>query len=301
MKLGFASTVQNALQKHYYLISVVIVFVLLLLGSYFGFRTLHSHRSPLAISNPPGMIIISNSGSTNTHAYTITVNPDGSGHDSRSGRTLPAHTIDYASLKADILALPNLRFKATCAHPASFGETETVIFNGMTSSDISCPPNAATSTLFTQVVDDTMAAGCYQSRSADCQTYHMEHTGGLDSGVQGSASVIPIPHCTPPAGISPGEEDPCWSQPMAGKFNITTAEGTIITSVNTDSQGAFDVALAPGTYGLVDVTAGSSSQPHRFYDGNTASDYQHWTTAYSFTVTPHQYIEVDPWFDGTTF
>ena len=126
----------------------------LLIGSYELARSA-APSTARARTGYPGAIVIQNSGSTNAPAYTVTVNPDGSGSDTRHDRQYAADTLDYRSLQATLQAVPNWRFRSHCVKSASFGTTVTITYNGRTSGDISCPPNPAITQLYQLVTNLT--------------------------------------------------------------------------------------------------------------------------------------------------
>jgi len=98
------------------------------------------------------LVVITNSGSTNTRASTLTINTDGSGSsmyrkDTTAGnssrfvdKTFPAGTFKVAQLKnlltqiGDVSAIPD----HGCIKSISFGSTTTITYQGKTSGDISC-------------------------------------------------------------------------------------------------------------------------------------------------------------------
>ena len=95
-------------------------------------------------------ITINNSGSTNAAGFSLAVNSDGSGimsvNNSRvassSVKHIPIGVLDYQTLQKRIVAVPALPFKdLQCAKSVSFGFTETVIYKGETSGDLTCSPN----------------------------------------------------------------------------------------------------------------------------------------------------------------
>ena len=102
------------------------------------------------------LVVITNSGSTNTPKSTLTLNTDGSGSlvyhkDTTLGnssrfvdKTFPAGTFNVAQLKnlltqiGDVSAIPD----HGCIKSISFGSTTTITYLGKTSGDISCLSNA---------------------------------------------------------------------------------------------------------------------------------------------------------------
>ena len=98
------------------------------------------------------LVVITNSGSTNTPESTLTINTDGSGSlmyhkDTTAGnsnrfvdKTFPAGTFKVAQLKnllaqiGDVSAIPD----HGCIKSISFGSTTTITYLGKTSGDISC-------------------------------------------------------------------------------------------------------------------------------------------------------------------
>jgi hypothetical protein len=112
----------------------------------------------------PGNVLatITNSGSTNTQGFTLTIYNDGSGsliYQQREGRSFPANTDKHfpagtfnaqqlaTLLKevGDVSTLP----QGGCMKSASFGTRTTITYNGKTSSDLSCPSAQDTPTFKT--------------------------------------------------------------------------------------------------------------------------------------------------------
>ena len=116
--------------------------------------------NPIASSTSSSAIVITNSGSTNTAGFVITVNPDGSGtfdlHQSRTApesiKNIPVGTFEYHALEQSILAVPSLSFSGMCAKSASFGTTEKLLYNGTLSGDLTCPPNTPVYQVLTATV-----------------------------------------------------------------------------------------------------------------------------------------------------
>jgi hypothetical protein len=101
------------------------------------------------------LAVITNSGSTNTPAFTLTINQDGSGSlvyqkgnnlqrfNRFSDKTFPSGTFDSHQLSSllteikDVNTIPD----HGCLKSASFGSTTTITFQGQTSGDLSCLSN----------------------------------------------------------------------------------------------------------------------------------------------------------------
>lgn len=108
----------------------------------------------------PGDILatITNSGSTNTQGFTLTIYNDGSGtlaytqrgrqNTSNQDKKFSASTFDSQQLATllkevgDVSSLP----RGSCLKSASFGTSTTITYNGKTSTDLSCPSAKDTST-----------------------------------------------------------------------------------------------------------------------------------------------------------
>ena len=122
---------------------------------------MHTTANSFQNAAPKGslLVVITNSGSTNTPKSTLTLNTDGSGslvyHKdtcdvcSRNSnrfvdKTFPAGTFKVAQLKnllaqiGDVSAIPD----HGCIKSISFGSTTTITYLGKTSGDISCLSNA---------------------------------------------------------------------------------------------------------------------------------------------------------------
>jgi hypothetical protein len=94
-------------------------------------------------------IVITNSGSTNTRGYTVTVNPNGSGAmhadvwrlaQQTSDILFPAGTFDYPVLSKNIQSIADFtQSDDRCMKSASFGVAVTVEYMGKTSADLTCP------------------------------------------------------------------------------------------------------------------------------------------------------------------
>ena len=77
------------------------------------------------------------------------VNPDGSGvmnigstHTaSSSEKQIAVGMLDYQTLQRDIVAIPSMQWQTSCMKSVSFSSTEAIVYNGVTSSDITCSPN----------------------------------------------------------------------------------------------------------------------------------------------------------------
>ena len=97
-----------------------------------------------------GTITITDSGSTNAPAFTLSINPNGSGTwTDASGDLNPfdSFTVDYDGLVKAIRTPEVLKelfvTKPACAHSVSFGSTETLNYNYITSGDITCVSDPA--------------------------------------------------------------------------------------------------------------------------------------------------------------
>jgi peptidoglycan hydrolase-like protein with peptidoglycan-binding domain len=110
-------------------------------------------------------ISITDSGSTNTAGFVLTINADGSGtlntsqsHSTQASiKQIPAGTLRYQTLKLDIEAVPDLLVQGQCAKSVSFGSTETIVYNGQKSGDVSCPSTASSSQSLSQEVSAIIA------------------------------------------------------------------------------------------------------------------------------------------------
>lgn len=157
--------------------------------------------------NGDSPIIIKDSGSTNSNAFDITVNPDGSGlmntlkHITKnepassqkliSRQNVPAKTLEYEKLRQAIATVPNLKFDASqCIKSVSFGSVTTITFNGETSSDISCGPQGALKDsyydLLITVVKIENEAVCFNPKntSYNCQSFRKEQQASKSTGVK---------------------------------------------------------------------------------------------------------------------
>ena len=127
-----------------------------------GTISMHTTANSFQNAAPKGslLVVITNSGSTNTPKSTLTLNTDGSGslmyhkdtcdvcsigNSSRfADKTFPAGTFNIAQLKnlltqiGDVSAIPD----HGCIKSISFGSTTTITYQGKTSGDISCLSNA---------------------------------------------------------------------------------------------------------------------------------------------------------------
>ena len=123
-----------------------------------GTISMHTTANSFQNGAPKGslLVVITNSGSTNTPKSTLTLNTDGSGSlvyhkDTTLGnssrfvdKTFPAGTFNVAQLKnlltqiGDVSAIPD----HGCIKSISFGSTTTITYMGKTSGDISCLSNA---------------------------------------------------------------------------------------------------------------------------------------------------------------
>ena len=128
------------------------------------------------------LVVITNSGSTNTPAFTLTIHQDGSGkltyqkgsHAERFARfkdkTFPAGTFDSQQLSSqlsgikDVSTIPN----HNCLKSASFGSTTTVTFQGKTSGDLSCLSNQDTP-VFLDLKDTVQKISTQISTSSTCK------------------------------------------------------------------------------------------------------------------------------------
>ena len=132
--------------------------LLVIIGTMNMHTTANSFQNRAPIGGP--LVVITNSGSTNTPESTLTLNTDGSGslmyrkdtsdmysvgNSSRFvDKTFPAGTFNVAQLKdllaqiGDVSAIPD----HGCIKSISFGSTTTITYQGKTSGDISCLSNA---------------------------------------------------------------------------------------------------------------------------------------------------------------
>jgi len=131
--------------------ATIIVFISGVMSMY---TTAHSFQNEA--SKDGALVVITNSGSTNTPESTLTINTDGSGSlmyhkDTTAGnsnrfvdKTFAAGTFKVAQLKnlltqiGDVSAIPD----HGCIKSISFGSTTTITYLGKTSGDISCLSNA---------------------------------------------------------------------------------------------------------------------------------------------------------------
>lgn len=134
------------------------IILLIIIGTISMHTTANSFQNAAPKGGP--LVVITNSGSTNTPESTLTLNTDGSGSliyrkDTNEMRTLgnsirfvdktfPAGTFNVAHLKnllaqiGDVSAIPD----HGCIKSISFGSTTTITYQGKTSGDISCLSNA---------------------------------------------------------------------------------------------------------------------------------------------------------------
>ncbi len=123
----------------------------ILLLAVVSIMSIHAIASTMHTSQSNLLVVITNSGSTNTPAATLTINHDGSGSityhrfgDSRfntySDRTFPPGTFQVTRLATmlvqmgDVSTIPDRH----CLKSVSFGSTTTITFQGKTSGDVSC-------------------------------------------------------------------------------------------------------------------------------------------------------------------
>ena len=136
----------------------IAIILLIIKGTMSMHTTANSFQNGAPISGP--LVVITNSGSTNTPGSTLTLNTDGSGslmysrdsydmsavgNSSRFvDKTFPAGTFNVAQLEnlltqiGDVSAIPD----HGCIKSISFGSTTTITYLGKTSGDISCLTNA---------------------------------------------------------------------------------------------------------------------------------------------------------------
>lgn len=109
-----------------------------------------NQASPTPVATGSVLAIITNSGSTNTPGFTLTINKDGSGAITYTGqpgtfkhednRTFSAGTFQTQQLSTilnkihDVSTIPS----HGCLKSISFGTVTTISYNGKTSSDLSC-------------------------------------------------------------------------------------------------------------------------------------------------------------------
>ncbi len=126
------------------------IILLVIIGTISMHTTANSFQN--AAPKDGSLVVITNSGSTNTPESTLTINTDGSGSlmyrkDTTAGnssrfvdKTFPAGTFKVAQLKnlltqiGDVSAIPD----HGCIKSISFGSTTTITYQGKTSGDISC-------------------------------------------------------------------------------------------------------------------------------------------------------------------
>ena len=130
------------------------IILLVIIGTMSMHTTANSFQNGAPKSGP--LVVITNSGSTNTPESTLTINTDGSGslmyrkdtYDMHNlgnsnrfvDKTFPAGTFKVAQLKnlltqiGDVSAIPD----HGCIKSISFGSTTTITYLGKTSGDISC-------------------------------------------------------------------------------------------------------------------------------------------------------------------
>ena len=130
------------------------IILLVIIGTISMHTTANSFQNAAPKGSP--LVVITNSGSTNTPESTLKINTDGSGSleyrkDTTAGnssrfvdKTFPAGTFKVAQLKnlltqiGDVSAIPD----HGCIKSISFGSTTTITYLGKTSGDISCLSNA---------------------------------------------------------------------------------------------------------------------------------------------------------------
>src|SRR2546430_220369 len=134
------------------------IILLVIIGTISMHTTANSFQNAAPKEGP--LVVITNSGSTNTPESTLTINTDGSGslvyrkdtcamctigNSSRFvDKTFPAGTFNIAQLKnlltqiGDVSAIPG----HGCIKSISFGSTTTITYQGKTSGDVSCLSNA---------------------------------------------------------------------------------------------------------------------------------------------------------------
>lgn len=290
------------------IVTLLIVVGVLVIGAGIYF---YSHYDDLTT------ILLKDSGSTNTGAFVITINPDGSGVVDFYGDAnqpayitqFPTGTLDYKDLRQSIRAVPTLQFQERCTKSASFGTVERLTYKGQTSGDVTCMPNTqAYKTLSSSIHKIEIEATCYNpnNTSDSCLIFRAQQNSTTGSGIVARVSVSPIPGCQQSANLKEGEYHPCNLGAFQATFTITKSDGTPIQTVSTDKNSQFSVSLPPGNYILNDISAGSSTSPHSFYDGNNlyngmTGSAKNGVTSYNFTVPPHMFVTIDPWFDGNSF
>ena len=96
----------------------------------------------------PGPVLVSVSASTNTSAYTILLQQSDSATYTQSGGQAEPATVpaaDATQFFNDLNAntpVSGVQTLTACVKSASFGTTTTLVYEGSTSGDISCPPEA---------------------------------------------------------------------------------------------------------------------------------------------------------------
>lgn len=220
-------------------------------------------------------IMIYNSGSTNSGGFNLTINSDGSGNISAQrlvnlalipsmminfsgNETFVAKTFDYNLLKNTFQSNSGATQNSSCAKSVSFGYTETVTYNGIKSGDLTCSVNTGIQNLNNAVNNIIIQAYCYNSNSSACSALEKGLAQNINSGISGEAELFEM-----------GSDNRIKElTPIYAKLQISKSDGTPIQKIETDQNGKFYVALQPGDYVMTDISAGSSTSPHKFFDVN---------------------------------
>ena len=132
-------------------IGLIMGILLVIAVSMVSIQAIATHHSQ---DNANVLVIITNSGSTNTPGATVTVNIDGSGtitydrdNDPRFNKyvdkTFPRGTFDVSHLAHMLVQIGNVETISEhhCIKSVSFGSTTTISYQGKTSGDMSCRSN----------------------------------------------------------------------------------------------------------------------------------------------------------------
>jgi methionine-R-sulfoxide reductase len=110
--------------------------------------------TPMATQTPsPNLFLTVNvSASTNSLGYTINISQDGSAAvlvQTKPQQDFKAGTVDVTGLKNILGKIPDIsQISGICAKSVSFGTTTTIVYNGKTSGDISCPSTGSANDLY---------------------------------------------------------------------------------------------------------------------------------------------------------
>jgi len=109
--------------------------------------SVHHHTSTKSTTSPVLMEII-NSGSTNFAGWTLQVNANGSGvlscnkgpqlNTGCRSTTFKASTFPAATLKSALADTSLANYTDTCAYSASFGATDTLVYDGVNTPGVDC-------------------------------------------------------------------------------------------------------------------------------------------------------------------